>query len=261
MSSNLLDFSTHLIKKAGTLLTKYFSQQNLESDFKSDNSLVTEADLAADNLIRESIENAYPDDGILSEESGTIFPKNHDYVWVIDPLDGTTNFSLGLQYWGVSIARLKNGQLEMGCVYFPLINEFYMAVKGQGAFLNGDLIKIDDPKENDPKPFFACCSRTYKNYTVNIPYKTRILGAATYNLCAVANSVAILAFEATPKLWDIAAAWLIIQESGGTVQTLNKIQLFPTETGHNYEIIDLPTLAAASPALYKKSSTQLIPKT
>ena len=254
MSHSPLPFAANLAEETGTLLKEYFHRQSLASELKSDNSLVTEADLAADRLLRQAIQREYPHDGILSEEGGTTYPNGYTHVWVIDPLDGTTNFSLGLHYWGVSIARLRDGYPETAAVYFPLVDELYTAQRGQGAFLNGEPLRIKDPKLNSPNSFFACCSRTHKYYRVNLPYKTRMLGSAVYHLCAVAKSAAIIAFEATPKLWDIAGGWLIVREAGGSVQTLTGESPFPAEPGCEYAQKSFPTLAAADPRLVEKSS-------
>lgn len=260
MSTSSLSFATDLAVETGALLKEYFHHQGLAAELKPDNTLVTEADLAADRLIRQAIREKYPNDGILSEEGGTLYPGGYTQVWVIDPLDGTTNFSLGLHYWGVSIARLRDGVLEMAVAHFPLIDETYTAQRGQGAFLNGEPLRVKDPKPNSPNSFFACCSRTYKHYRVNLPYKTRTLGSAVYHLCSVAKSAAIIAFEATPKLWDVAGGWLIVQEAGGSVQTLTGESPFPAQPGCEYEKKGFPALAAATPHLIEEAKDKLVPK-
>ena len=259
MNHSPLSFATNLAKEAGTLLKERFHRQDLVSELKSDNSLITEADLAADRLIRHTIQKEYPNDGILSEEEGTTYPDGYTHIWVIDPLDGTTNFSLGLHYWGVSITRLDNGNPELTAVYFPIVDELFIAQRGQGAFLNGEPLQIKDPQINSPNSFFACCSRTYKHYQVNLPYKTRTLGSAVYHLCTVAKSAAIIAFEATPKLWDIAGGWLIVEEAGGSVQTLTGEAPFPTQPGYKYENKAFPTLAAATPKLTQLARERIVP--
>ena len=261
MSNSPLTFTTNLAKEVGALLTEYFHHQNLDLELKSDNSPVTEADLAADRLIRQAIQKEYPDDGILSEEKGTTYPDDYTHVWVIDPLDGTTNFSLGLHYWGVSIARLLNGVPEMAVTHFPLIDETYTAQQEKGAALNGETLHIKELEGNNLNSFFACCSRTHKNYHVNLPYKTRTLGSAVYNLCAVAKSAALVAFEATPKLWDIAGGWLIAQEAGGSVQVFTGESPFPAQPGYDYEKKGFPTLAAATPQLIQEVKSKLTSKT
>lgn len=259
MAHSPLPFAANLAKESGALLTEYFHRQSLSSELKSDHSLITEADLAADRLIRKAIRKEYPKDGILSEEEGTVYVDGYTNTWVIDPLDGTTNFSLGLHYWGVSIARLQEGYPEIAAVYFPLVDELYVAQQNQGAFLNGKPLQIKNPKVNTPNSFFACCSRTYKHYEVNIPYKTRSLGSAIYHLCAVAKSAAIIAFEATPKLWDLAGGWLIVQEAGGSIQAFKGKKPFPAQPGFDYAKKPIPTLATATLDLMNLGQEKLTP--
>jgi len=189
-----------------------FFYQNIDKTnprFKEDRTVLTEADLAADRFLTQAIQAAFPEDYILSEEMNTQAPMTGQPVWVIDPLDGTTNFSLGVHYWGVSIARVVNGWPETAAVYFPVIDELYTAQRGAGSFLNGDRLKTTPFDPSLPNLFF-CCSRTYQHYRVKLRIKHRILGAAAYNFCAIASGRAKVGFEVTPKLWDIAAGGLLI---------------------------------------------------
>ena len=163
---------------------------------------------------------------------------------MVDPLDGTTNFNLGLPFWGVSIARLVAGWPETAALYFPQLGELYSAQKGQGAWLNGQPLRVRRDQFRKLS-FFACCSRTLKHYQVDIPYKTRILGCAAYTFCAVARNIAILGFEATPKIWDIAGAWLVLQEAGGEIAALDGQPPLPLRPGLDYACQAFPTLAAA----------------
>ena len=102
-----------------------------------------------------------------------------------------------------------------------------------------------------------CCSRTYRSYDVGIRYKTRILGSAAYSFCTVARSMALIAFEARPKIWDLAAAWLVVQEAGGYISAYDDRSPFPLIPGTDYSQVDYPTLAATSPALMQKGKTQI----
>jgi myo-inositol-1(or 4)-monophosphatase len=181
-------------------------------------------------------------------------------VWIADPLDGTTNFSLGLHVWGVTIAHIVAGRPETAALYFPLIDELYTAGRGQGACLNGKPIAVSSPQSGARLAFFACCSRTHQRYQVSVPYKTRILGSAAYNLCAVARGAAVLSFEAAPKVWDIAGGSLLVEEAGGTVAALHGEPAFPLIAGTDYGLLDLPTLAAATPEILAKAKTQIISK-
>ena len=261
MKNDTLSFTVDLAREAGALLKEYFRVDGVASSIKPDRSLVTRADIEADELIRSAIHKGYPDDGILSEEESTYFPEGFKNVWVIDPLDGTTNYSLGLHYWGVSIARFRDGQPQFSVVYFPIMDEMFAAQRGQGATLNGEKHTVPDPQENAPASFFAHCSRTCKRYHVEIPYKRRSLGAAAYHICTVAKGSAIISLEVTPKLWDIAGAWLVVEEAGGSITTLAGGEPFPALTGVDYQYQPYTTLAAANPDLLDQAQKGLIPRT
>jgi myo-inositol-1(or 4)-monophosphatase len=238
-----LEFSIDLAHQAGKLLAEFYVPFGIAATEKLDQSLVTQADLAADRLITNKIRSQYPDDLILSEESNTQSGDLDRPIWIIDPLDGTTNFSLGLPIWGVSIARLINGLPHTGVVYFPMVNELYTAEAGKGASLNQTALNPDS-ELHDQKSFFSCCSRTIRHYQVNLSYKTRILGSAAYSICCVARQSAIMSMEMTPKIWDIAAVWLIIQESGFEISVLEGDSPFPLQSSVDYQRKSYPTIAA-----------------
>lgn len=258
-----LDFAIALAQKAGELLVGYSQAGELATSLKEDYSLVTEADLAADNLIIAGIRQNFPGDRLISEELQPDYPfgtgEPDQAVWVVDPLDGTTNFHLGLPFWGVLIARLVDGWPELAVLYFPLLDELYSAQKGRGAWLNGRPLQVRRDQYRRLS-FFACCSRTMKQYQVDIPYKTRILGSAAYTLCAVARNIAILGFEATPKIWDIAGAWLVVQEAGGVVAALEGQPPLPLRPGVDYARQSFAILAAADPERLAWARARILPK-
>jgi myo-inositol-1(or 4)-monophosphatase len=256
MNKNL-QFASELAQETGKLLTSYYQPAGIQATLKADHTVVTQADLAADELLRSRIAQAYPEDGILSEEAGTIYPDGKSAVWIIDPLDGTTNFSLGLHYWGVSIARLVGDIPDLGVLYFPLLDELFTASKGEGAFLNGARLKVESPRPEQPTSFFSCCSRAFRYYQVDIRYKTRILGSAAYGLASVARGSAVLAFEVTPKVWDFSASWLITEEAGGLIAPLDGESPYPLVPGVDYGSISFPLLSAATPELLKEGRTKI----
>jgi myo-inositol-1(or 4)-monophosphatase len=259
-----LSFALQLAQKVGELLLGYFHSDELLAELKSDRSLVTAADLAADCLIKEAIHQTFPDDLLLSEEKqpgeAGLEVTADRAVWIVDPLDGTTNFSLGLHYWGVLLARLVHGWPKLGVMYFPMIHELYHAQSGQGACLNRQPLRIQPPDARRPLSFFSCCSRTFRQYQVSVPYKTRILGSAAYSLCTVARSSAILSFEATAKIWDLAAAWLVVTEAGGVFETLDGSQPFPLMAATDYTQKSFPVLAAADPHIAGRAHQQILPR-
>jgi myo-inositol-1(or 4)-monophosphatase len=253
--SNRLDFAEKLAQKAGETLSQYFRLEGVDADLKEDRTIVTKADLAADTLIRQEIEAAYPQDLILTEETNQIELNPDRPLWVIDPLDGTTNFSLGLHTWGVSIARLVAGYPEIAVLYFPLFQELYSARRGQGATLNHQPLSINPRHTRQSTSFFACCSRTFRKYDVNLRYKTRILGSAAYDFCIVARGAAIAGFQATTKIWDIAAGWLLVEEAGGLVELYGGGSPFPYLPHGEYINKTYPTMISANPTIAEKLRT------
>lgn len=257
---SIQSFMIQLARQAGKLLVeRYRSENNVR--FKSDRSLVTDADLEADRLITRAIQDHFPGEVILSEElCPQLAHPPESGLWVIDPLDGTSNFALGLPFWGISIARLVGGYPETGVVYFPLLDELFVAGKAQGSTRNGKRLTVQPPDANKPWSFFSCCSRTYREYNISLKYKPRILGSATYSICSVASGIALISFDATPKIWDIAAAWLVVREAGGFIQTHDGSQPFPVIAGLDYSQLIFPTLAAATPDLLSKAQERIVKK-
>jgi myo-inositol-1(or 4)-monophosphatase len=259
-----LNFAIQLARETGQLLMEYFNPQGTRTQLKPDQSVLTEADLAADKKIAAAIRAQYPEDSLISEELQPVHhlkdPNSANGVWVVDPLDGTTNFSLGLPIWGISIARLVAGWPEIAAIYFPIFNELYAAQQGAGATLNGNPLQVAPLDKSQKTSFFSSCSRTYRLYEVGIRYKPRILGSAAYTFCAVARGLAILGFEATPKLWDIAGGWLLVSEAKGSVEAFDELQPFPLIPGIDYRQRNFPTIMAASPHLLELARRQLKPK-
>jgi myo-inositol-1(or 4)-monophosphatase len=245
--SEALELAINIAQQAGALLLGYFRSDQLQTIVKEDRSLVTQADLEADRFVTNQIRQNFPADSFLSEELSPDFrgcaAGESGATWIIDPLDGTTNFSLGLPIWGISVARIVNGLPDCATLYFPALNELYAAEAGNGATFNDQPLKIK-PERYRMMSFFTCCSRAYQRYNIDIPFKTRILGSAAYNFCCVARGIAAIGFEATPKIWDIAAAWLIVKEAGGGIQTLDGNAPFPIRQGVDYLHQSFPTIAA-----------------
>jgi myo-inositol-1(or 4)-monophosphatase len=219
---------------------------------KSDGTLVTRTDEQIDRLITGRIVAAYPGDTILSEEQATLFDPGIERTWIIDPVDGTTNFARGLLTWGVSIGLLINGSPVVGVVYFPMLHEVYSAVVGQGAFCNGEAIRTAPERLPDDQHLFMECTRTRRVYRFDIPLKSRMLGSAAYHICKVAEGTALAGSEATPKVWDIAAAALILVEAGGVLRTAKQKTVFPLAAAHmDYATHAYPVLYAANEEVWQ----------
>lgn len=236
-----LPFAADLARETGEILLRYYQSPDIQSTLKPDHTILTEADLAADKHLTATLQTHFPSDHILSEEGNTSYGGKTS--WVIDPLDGTSNFAQGVHYWGVSIARIVDGWPDTAALYFPVFGELYTAQRGQGAALNGVPIRTSTTPQPHPVAFFTCDSRVYRRYQVEIPYKARILGSAAYNFCALARGVSTVGFETTPRIWDIAASWLVLLEAGGAIHPYAQAP-FPLQPGTDYKSVPFPLLGA-----------------
>lgn len=242
----ILDFCTQTTQTVSDRLLQDFGK--LQATQKEDGSLVTQADKWSDLKIREAIANTFPDHGVLSEETIHVFP-DHEWCWIIDPIDGTTNFTRGIPLWGISLGLFYRGNPIFGYVYLPPLQQafhgFWYGDSGlsgyMGAYLNGQPIKTSQDQPSGSQ-LFNLCARSKAIFQKPFPCKVRMLGVASYNLLLVAAGVAIGGVEATPKIWDIAAVWTIIKAAGGEFVFLKDESLFPLQVGHNYGDVSIPSL-------------------
>lgn len=220
---------------------------------KRDGTLVTETDVAIDRMTSQRISAAFPEHRVLSEEQITAYDAGAEFTWVIDPIDGTTNFARGLPIWGVSIALLHEGQPVVGVVDFPLTQERFTATAGGGALRNGEHIQSYDGDHADDQQLLMKCTRTDRRMQMRTPLKSRVCGSAAYHLCKVADGTALIGVEATPKVWDLAAAWLIVIEAGGVLVTWQQEPVFPLAAiSREYVAAATPVIAAANPAILRE---------
>jgi myo-inositol-1(or 4)-monophosphatase len=220
-----LDFAAELASECGALAVETFGQHSARR--KSDGTLVTKTDEAIDRLISTRVGDAFPDHAILSEEQSTLYDPADEFTWVVDPLDGTTNFANGLPIWGVSIALLHGGQPVVGVVDFPLLSEQYQAVLGGGATRGVERLASSSSTQASDEQFLMKCTRTDRMYQLATPLKSRIMGSAAYHICKIADGSALAGIETSPKVWDLAAAHLILAEAGGIIQTASGEAIFP----------------------------------
>jgi len=215
---------------------------------KDDGSLVTAWDQWADAEIRTALTAQFPDHGLLTEETSHRFP-DCEWCWIVDPLDGTTNFAKGIPIWGISLGLLHWGVPVFGHVYMPPLGQTFEGILDPPLALgNGIALRPASPAIG-PNTFFSFCSRSLHLMTPGFPCKIRALGSAAYNFLCVANGSMVGAVEATPKIWDIAAAWVILRASGAHWLPLEKEPIFPLTPGQDYERRAFPTLVVAQPDL------------
>lgn len=220
----LVDDAIAWAREAGEVQLKYFrsSHLNIRAKF-NDSDIVTEADKASEQVIINNINRTYPQHAILSEEMGGNAIES-DYRWIIDPLDGTTNFSNGLPLFSVSIAVEYRGEVIVGVVHAPYLDEMFHAVKGGGAWLNGKPI-APSGKESLSHSVVTTGFPVDKDTTNdnNLDNVSRVLprvrgmrrlGSAAIDLCYVAAGFLDGYWEMNLHTWDVAAGQLIVQEAG-----------------------------------------------
>ncbi len=207
-------------------LLRYFNGDFKISHKEGVNNLVTEADHASEKAIIAVIKAQFPHHAILGEESGASVYIN-DYKWIIDPIDGTINFAHGIPICCVSIGVEHEGELVMGVVYNPLMNEFYFAEKGKGATLNDAPIHVSTQNDLEKSCLVTGFPYTYLDMTngplevfsrlVRRGIPVRRLGSAAIDLCWVASGKFDGFYEHKLEAWDSAAGVLIVKEAGGKV--------------------------------------------
>ncbi len=243
----ILNLSIKIAKKAGKLILKNFDKDFLIKSKKDSNDLVTEIDVQSENLIIKEIKKHFPSHAILAEESHYRNKTNISdlskapYIWIIDPIDGTTNFTKGIPEVAVSIGIFKNnksqksknyeyleGELIAGTIFIPKFNEIFYASKGKGAFLNGKKIKVSSEKSLANS--ILATGFVGGGKKTNIPYFLKMLENCR-DLRRLGSAATDLAFVACGRLdgfwefglspWDIAAGAIIVKEAGGKVTDTN----------------------------------------
>jgi myo-inositol-1(or 4)-monophosphatase len=226
--------AVELARESGKLLMGYF-RKPLEVSYKSENqrSPVTEADHASDAYLQQEIKRRFPDHGIISEETEEEpgASQNAEVLWVIDPLDGTSNFMNGLPIFGVSIGVLEQGRPVAAAIFLPSITSLegnvYHAKAGGGSFCDSRRLAL----ENGPLPtnslLVAMPSFFLRMFKFQDPVRRRIgeirsTGSIAHDMAQIADGVFQYAVQSRPWIWDVAAGVLLVQEAGGTVMELRQ---------------------------------------
>ncbi|MCA1566582.1 MAG: inositol monophosphatase [Acidobacteria bacterium] len=226
----MLDFAIETAREAGRVLAERFGRASLEVTHKGDIDLVTESDLAAERLIVERISSYYPRHRILAEEAGKVEAEagagGSAYKWIVDPLDGTTNYAHGYPCYCVSIALEREGELVIGVIHDPTRDETFAAERGAGATLNGRRIRVSEIQ--DLNEALLCTGypydvrgrdnfvRNFKNFILHAQGVRRD-GSAALDLAYVACGRFDGFWEEGLRPWDVAAGALLIEEAGGRV--------------------------------------------
>ena len=219
-----LEAAMSAAREAGGVLRKGFGRQH-SIKYKGEVDLVTEVDEQTERVIREILLGAFPSYGMLAEEGGRLSGEE-DARWIVDPLDGTTNYAHGLPIFAVSIALERAGEVVLGVVHDPIREETYVAELGRGAALNGEPIKVSDTDELIQAPIATGFPYDREKMPealelfgrfVALTRGVRRLGSTALDLCYVAFGRLDGYYERGIWPWDIAAGSLILEEAGGKV--------------------------------------------
>ena len=237
----LLNVAVMAARRAGAVLGRHFNKRDkLTVEKKGRNDFVSSADLAAERAVIDVIHKHYPDHAIQAEESGV--QGDSDHVWIIDPLDGTTNYLHGFPVFAVSIGVQVKGRLEHGVVYDPMREELFTASRGEGAKLDDRKIRVSGNRDleralvgtgfpyrqadSELEPYLSMMGKIIRHTS-----GVRRPGAAALDLCYVACGRFDAFWETGLQAWDLAAGTLIIREAGGIVSGLDGSENH-LETGH-----------------------------
>ena len=204
-------------EKASKILIRDFGEvEKLQISVKGPSDFVSNADTKAEKIIINELIKAKKNYSILSEECGSKVNSDSENVWIIDPIDGTTNFLHGVPHFAISIALKSNNEIISGLIYDPIKDEMFYAEKDNGAFFNNQRIKVSKKKDIE-----ACLFGTGGKEKIEVDLITRKSGSAALDMAYVAAGRYDGYFQNNLNLWDIAAGIIIVKEAGGIINEVN----------------------------------------
>jgi myo-inositol-1(or 4)-monophosphatase len=218
-----LSAATEIAREAGQIL-RHFSDRSVAVEYKGSFDVVTVADRTSEELVIRRLQERFPSHSIIGEEGGSV-DNGSEYVWHVDPLDGTTNFAHGYPWFAVSIGLERNGEGIAGVVYNPITEELYAAEKGSGAYLNNRRIAVSPLDKLETGLFATGFPASNRKENINVYYfhqfsvlthGCRRAGSAALDLCSVAAGRFEGFWEFGLKSWDVSAGLVIVTEAGGT---------------------------------------------
>jgi myo-inositol-1(or 4)-monophosphatase len=225
-------------EKASKILIRDFGElENLQVSKKGPKDFVTNADIKAEKIIIEELKKARPNYSIISEENGVEKNKDETNFWIIDPIDGTTNFLHGVPHFAISIALQSNNEMVCGLIYDPIKDELFYAEKNHGAYFNNQRIRVSKKREIDECLFAVGKGK----YNPDLIYRRS--GSAALDLAYVASGRFDGYFQNNLNLWDIAAGIIIVKEAGGIINeidlsSLKNIKVLASSTEINTKFIE-----------------------
>jgi len=260
--NDYLEFAQKTARSAGKALMRHFGKLK-QIRLKEDDSVVTEADTHAERLIRTAIRRAWPGHRILGEEEGLDENKS-EFTWVIDPLDGTTNFASGFPFFAVSIGLFQGRRPVLGIIYDPHRKECCWAIEGQPAFCNGETIRVSKRGPVTTSTVAGFGSLWAGARDRRIPErilrkaKGRNLGSCVLHLAAVARGQMDFAVMERVHLWDFAAAGFILVQAGGKLTGLDGKNLFPLKQPFEAFAKAEVSIVASNARLHRQVLTEFV---
>jgi myo-inositol-1(or 4)-monophosphatase len=199
-------------------------------------SVVTEYDLESERRTHDFVARHFPGDSFLGEEHGNV-RRDPERYWVLDPIDGTSNYTQGVVYWGPTLAFFDREGPAAGWIYLPAIEQMFFARRGEGAFLNGSRIQSSGAHEYNDLSTVGTTSRLHRRFRLTVPAKHRILGSLVANLAYLATGT-FAAVYCRGNIWDLAAGVLIASEAGAVVECRPELRT-----------LDLPTIDVKSQSI------------
>ncbi len=226
-------------EKASKALIRDFGEvENLQVSEKGPSDFVTNADTHAEKIIINELLKSKKNYSILSEEAGFIKNKDEKNIWIVDPIDGTSNFLHGIPHFAISIALKSDNEIVSGIILDPIKNEMFFAEKNNGSYLNNKRIRVSKKKDLN-KCLFATNGKKFKNVDLN----SRKTGCAALDMAYVAAGRFDGYFQENLCLWDIAAGIILINEAGGNINSFDltkkeKIEILASSTSINEKMLE-----------------------
>ena len=219
ISANLNIMIKAAEKASKTLIRDFGEIEKLQVSIKGPTDFVSNADMKAEKIIIEELKKARPSYSIISEEDGSEINEDENNTWIIDPIDGTSNFLHGIPHFAISIGLRSYNEIVSGVIYDPIKDEMFYAEKESGAFFNNKRIKVSKRKEID-----SCLFATGGSMKKEIDLSIRKSGSAALDIAYVAAGRYDGYFQNKLNLWDIAAGIIILKEAGGIINEINLSQ-------------------------------------
>jgi len=228
LNSSHINLITKACMKASKPLIRDFGEiENLQVSSKAPGDFVSSADKRTEKILIDEFQKAYPEHGIITEETGIINKSNKNNRWIIDPIDGTMNFLNGVPQFAISIGYEENQEIKCGVIFNPITNEMFIAEKGSGAFLNNSRIRVSNKKNlqdsllvtGGPKQSSKIKDKIFSEY-ISVSKKVsnvRKFGSASLDLAYVASGRFDGYWQRELNYWDVAAGIIIVKEAGGFV--------------------------------------------